>query len=130
MDPDSYQCYSNCPTDYFAISISPNFKLCRKSDIYVDTLSDSPIELGTFEYPYKRLSYAFNEILNFVKNYSKDLVTHKELRVLVKADTEHIFYTSHEVMTVLGVWDLTVEPYDPITGLPSLQSTIIIVNNT
>ena len=42
-----------------------NRLICRDFEYYVNPDSDSIIELGTMDYPYKDISYVFIELLNY-----------------------------------------------------------------
>ena len=61
------QCVTQCDaTTQIAINDTQfdNRPICRDFDYYVNPDSDSIIELGTIDHPYKKISYAFVEILN------------------------------------------------------------------
>ena len=50
-----------------------NRLICRDFDYYVNPDSDSIIELGTKDHPYKQIAYAFVEILNYHSHTDRNL---------------------------------------------------------
>ena len=50
-----------------------NMPICRDFEYYVNPDSDSIIELGTKDYPYKHIAYAFVEVLNYHSHSDRNL---------------------------------------------------------
>ena len=50
-----------------------NIQICRNFDYYVNPDSDSIVELGTINHPYKHISYAFVEVLNYHSHSDRNL---------------------------------------------------------
>ena len=87
---DSLSCSTICPSGTVAGLIDAHpwqdstLKYCRDlTQIYVNSLSTSFIEIGTKEYPYKRLHSAFIEIWNY-------LSVGEEITIYVMEDSEYV----------------------------------------
>jgi hypothetical protein len=66
------------------------------------------VELGTFEYPYKKLIPVFIELMNFYANeptYSA--------QVFLKEETIHILYSIYEPILIVSS-NLTFTPYSSL----------------
>ena len=59
--------------------------MCRGHEFYVDIYSESPIELGTKEYPYKSAKAIFIELLNYHSNQDKSV------SIYLKENQNHYF---------------------------------------
>ena len=103
LDLNTYLCDASCPvTAPFEIQVDlpygtadavETYSFCRGFDIYVDTGSLMPIELGTKEYPYKEIEDAFLEVFSAL-----DTAT-VALNIYLKSGSDNALYAK----TNLGV---------------------------
>ena len=100
------QCVTQCDTTtQIAINDTQfdNRPICRDFEYYVNPDSDSIIELGTIDHPYKKISYAFVEILNYHSH------TDRNLTVYVME------YTRNELpigtANVVNITNIDIRPY-------------------
>ena len=100
----------NCVTECDSTSTIPvndpmfgNRLICRPLQYYVDVDSDSIVELGTRDHPYKDLKSVFVEVLNLHTN------TDRHVNVHVKENTINYMYTEHNY--IISVANLTLTTY-------------------
>ena len=100
----------NCVTECDSTSTIPvndpmfgNRLICRPLQYYVDVDSDSIIELGTRDHPYKDLESVFVEVLNLHAN------TDRHVNVHVKENTINYMYTEHNF--IISLANLTLTTY-------------------
>ena len=71
--------------------------------MYVDTYSESPIELGTRQYPYKSAKAAFVELLNYHSNQDKSVAIYLK-------DNQN-FYIQDGTSFILNITNVTITTY-------------------
>eukprot|EP00347_Sterkiella_histriomuscorum_P018504 403345261 len=68
LDVDSLQCVKQCSENQIQYMIgsesSQQLRLCRSNHYFIDASSQIDLELGTIEYPYKKITTAVKEIHN------------------------------------------------------------------
>ena len=89
------------------IQVQSNFiyglNICRNMDYFVNPLSESVLELGTRDHPYKTFDIVFRDLFNFLSG--------KELNVtinLLQSTTHHFLH--HDVY-LYGMSNITFLPY-------------------
>ena len=77
--------------------------MCRSNELYVDIYSESPIELGTKQYPYKSVKALFIELLNYHSNQDKSVA------IYFKENQNH--YIEDGTSFVLNITNVTITTY-------------------
>ena len=77
--------------------------VCRSNDFYVDVYSESIIELGTRQYPYKSVSALFVELLNYHSNQDKSVV------IYLKESQNH--YMEDGANYIMNITNVTITTY-------------------
>ena len=77
--------------------------MCRSNELYVDIYSESPIELGTKQYPYKSAKALFIELLNYHSNQDKSVA------IYLKENQNH--YIEDGTSFVLNITNVTITTY-------------------
>ena len=77
--------------------------MCRGNEFYVDIYSESPIELGTKEYPYKSARALFVELLNHHSNQDKTIA------IYLKENQNH--YIEDGTSFILNITNVTLTTY-------------------
>ena len=100
------QCVTQCDaTTQIAINDTQfdNRPICRDFEYYINPDSDSIIELGTIDHPYKKISYAFVEILNYHSHTDRNLTVYL------------MEYTRNELpigtANVVNITNIDIRPY-------------------
>ena len=120
LDLDTLQCVTQCNQDsQIAINDSQfgNRLICRSFQYYVNPDSDSIVELGTIDYPYKELSYAFIEILNYHSHTDRNLTVN-----LMEATTNILGLRQANIANITSV---NIMPYSLTSPEPG-NTTILI----
>jgi len=87
-----------------------NFPLWRSFTYYVDSLSESVTELGTYDHPYKELQSVFVELYNFH--------SHTERNITIKIHEETINYVIKNTH-ILNITHISIEPYSKTSSEPN-----------
>ena len=94
---------------------------CRNFEYYVNSDSDSIIELGTIDHPYKQISYAFIEILNYHSHSDRNLTIYL------------MEYTRNEMTIGLGnvinITNVDIKPYT-LRSVDPDKATIVGIDGT
>lgn len=83
LDLNTYTCVNSCPSNSFAISSTnthffagtqvdycrPYSNIANNYTYYVDSNSQSYLEMGTLEHPFKAIDAPSKEILNFMYSH-------------------------------------------------------------
>ena len=77
--------------------------MCRSNELYVDIYSESPIELGTKQYPYKSAKTLFIELLNYHSNQDKSVA------IYLKENQNH--YIEDGTSFILNITNVTMTTY-------------------
>ena len=77
--------------------------MCRSNELYVDIYSESPIELGTKQYPYKSAKALFTELLNYHSNQDKSVA------IYLKENQNH--YIEDGTSFLLNITNVTITTY-------------------
>ena len=100
------QCVTQCnPTTQVAINDTQfdNRPFCRDFEYYVNPDSNSIIELGTINHPYKQITYAMIEILNYHSHTLRNITvylmeyTRNELAI--------------ETAKIINITNINIKPY-------------------
>ena len=94
-----------------------NRLIWRSFEYYVNPDSDSIVELGTKEFPYKQLSYAFVEILNYHSHTNHNLTVY-----LMEGTTNHFGFKQGYIVNITNV---SLFPYSLTSSQPG-KGTILI----
>ena len=95
--------------------------MCRSNELYVDIYSESPIELGTKQYPYKSAKALFIELLNYHSNQDKSVA------IYLKENQNH--YIEDGTSFILNITNVTMTTYsdeDIVVSRAKLIPTRII----
>jgi hypothetical protein len=78
--------------------VTETYSFCKATDIYVDSTSEMPLELGTKEFPYKELADAFLEVFSIING------SNQQVQILVKELTTNKLnkITNSAVMMISG----------------------------
>ena len=114
------QCFTDCSQDtQIAINDTQfdNRLICRSFEYYVNPDSESIVELGTKDYPYKQLSYVLIEILNYHAH------TDHNLTVYLMEQTSNIlgFKQGHYI----NITNVSIIPYSLTSSEPE-KATILV----
>jgi hypothetical protein len=106
LDFSDYTCVSSCSHQTYKPINASGFLMCRNYTYYVDTSSLSQIELGTFEYPFKKLVMPFRELFNFyIDEPSYSAV------INIKENTTTMLYSIVEPLMIITAKNLTIKSY-------------------
>ena len=85
---------NNCTSDQVFIQDQTlrNIPLCRDPTYYIDPGSIASIELGTLKYPYKKMSLATMEVLNFISHTNKNVTIYIKEESVVPVATLTNYY--------------------------------------
>ena len=123
------KCVTECDTStQIAINDTQlgNMPICRDFEYYVDPGSDSIIELGTVEHPYKHILYALVEVLNYHSHSDRNLTIYL------------MEYTKNELTesasNIINITSVEIRPYtsrssDPDKAYLIGKDTADIVSN-
>ena len=75
------------------------------------------MELGTIDYPYKELSYAFVEILNYHSH------TDRNITIYVKEGTSNTLGLKHG--NIVNITNVSIHPYSSLSIVP-VKTTILV----
>ena len=79
--------------------------------------SENIVELGTIDYPYKELSYAFVEILNYHSH------TDRNITIYVKEGTSNTLGLKHG--NIVNITNVSIHPYSSLLIVP-VKTTILV----
>ena len=99
------QCVDQCEDDevYIESEYVHGLKVCRNLDYYVNPISESVLELGTSQHPYKSLHVLFRDLFNFVEGIEIPVVVH-----LLQSETLEL---THNDLFLYNIQNITFRPY-------------------
>ena len=118
------QCVTQCETTTQIAINDTQFDsrpICRDFEYYVNPDSDSIVELGTIDHPYKKISYAFVEILNYHSHTDRNLTIYL------------MEYTRNELPVgtgnIVNITNVDIRPYTLRSDDPD-KATIVGIDET
>ena len=99
------QCVDQCENEEVHIESEyvHGLRVCRNLDYYVNPISESVLELGTSEHPYKSLHVLFRDLFNFVEGVETPVVVN-----LLQSETLEI---THNDLFLYNIQNITFRPY-------------------
>ena len=94
-----------------------NRLICRSFEYYINHNSDSIIELGTIDYPYKELSYALIEVLNYHSHTDHNITIH------LMEETSNIL--GFRQANIVNITNVSIVPYSLSNPNPE-KATILV----
>ena len=119
---DTLTCVTECNSDtQIAINDTQfdNRLICRNFEYYVNPDSDSIVELGTIDHPYKQLSYAFVEILNYHSHSDYNLTLY------IMEDTTSIL--GFKQGNIINITNVHITSYSLTSSEPG-KATIVAID--
>lgn len=98
-----------------------SLKVCRDLNYYVDPLSESILELGTFEFPYKNINLVLIEVFNYISPSYKTITVHLSDAVTHVVD--------HDLIMIYGVDKLVFDLYNA-NGIVKVYGMFLFTNRT
>ena len=99
------QCVDSCEEN--EIQVQSNFiyglKIWRNLDFFVNPFSESVLELGTRDHPYKTFDIVFRDLFNFLSGQERNVTVN-----LLQSTTHHFLH--HDVY-LYGMHNVTFLPY-------------------
>ena len=117
LDVENLACVSSCSG--ISVTIS-GLKYWKSTNLYVDSTSTSPIELGSKAYPYKTIDQAFIEISNYWSSANT-------VNVLVKESTTNKIYFQERALIVNRNDNVRITTYTAGTGTAA-KATLLVTN--
>ena len=127
FDLDTLQWVSDWDADYVSISNSTQYEIasfCRSLEFYIDPSSNELIELGTKTYPYRTLSPALAEILNYFSH------TDKEVSIYLKEGTENSVYLEDATAYFLNLTTVSILSYSDSSPSSPGKAFLITTDNS
>lgn len=111
---------SECDTDTQIAIDDPqigNKPVCRSFQYYVNSQSESVVELGTMDHPYKNLGYVFIELLNFHSHSDRNIT----INVMENTRNEVMLFMNY----IVNITEVKIVPYSADPDVIPQKATIV-----
>jgi hypothetical protein len=109
MDLDTMGCVSECDLENqieINDSVMHSIPLCRSLQYYLNPLSESPVELGTIDHPYKTFNSMLVELTKFH--------SHQGTNVTVNIMEESVVYWLQSEVIISNITNLSIKTYSQL----------------